>query len=207
MLHSATMSNARTAYFGYGSLVNRETLRTTYIETHRAVLKDWRRHWQSREHSNSSTGNRDIALLSVHRHIGYEISGLLIIDDRKNLEAVDRREEHYDRERIPLSGIEIEPANVQAALPEELYVYVARKPSDMPCDCKLLQSYLDAVMAGYLREFGEAGLNEFIQTTVGFNRSIICDRASPRYPRSIELTGNLSRYFDKLLDEAGARFY
>jgi cation transport regulator ChaC len=186
-------------YFGYGSLVNRQTLQTDYVAARPARLCGWRRHWQARPGELAPDGQR-IAMLSVHRRAGAHIDGLLIVDRLGNLPALDQREAHYDR--VLLSADE---AAVLAEASFETFVYVARATPQQP-DARLLQSYLDAVMAGFLREHGEAGLAAFLETTDGFEREIICDRSRPLYPRAVELPAALAAWFDKLLAAVGVRF-
>jgi hypothetical protein len=193
------------AYFGYGSLVNRETLRTAFVDTRRARLKGWRRHWQSRGIDLAPASADSVALLSVHPCPNCDLHGIVVFDRLAHLEEVDRREALYGRHRIPTGGIEFETQDAWAAAPEEIFVYVADQPADPGEDSKLLQSYLDAVMAGYLREFGEPGLRHFIETTIGFDREMICDRGQPLYPRSVEIDRGVARLFDRLLAEAGVR--
>ena len=60
-------------YFGFGSLVNKHTLRTSYVEIVPATLKGWRRHWQAR----TDTLEQDVALLSIHRDVSCNIKGIL----------------------------------------------------------------------------------------------------------------------------------
>ena len=47
-IEALAREGALIAYFGYGSLVNRATLRTNVVGAGRARLKGWRREWQGR---------------------------------------------------------------------------------------------------------------------------------------------------------------
>ncbi len=89
-------------------------------------------------------------------------------------------------------------------LPADLFVYVGMPPAEPAAPAKLLQSYLDAVLAGFLAEFGEAGLDRFFASTIGFARPLIVDRDKPRYPRPVELSAEIAREFDRRLAAAGA---
>lgn len=191
-------------YFGYGSLVNRLTLRTDYVATRRARLAGWRRHWQARG-VEAAQGLGEIALLSVHRHAASTISGMLVIDRAAHLAQVDLRESHYDRVALGAADIALHDAD-QAETPDSCHVYVARPEPEGEGKPRLLQSYLDAVMAGFLAEYGEEGVREFLVTTTGFERGIILDRAAPLYPRAVELAPAVARSFDALLADAGVRF-
>jgi hypothetical protein len=52
----------------------------------------------------------------------------------------------------------------------------------------ILLSYLDTVVQGYLREFGEAGAARFFETTTGWEAGIHDDRTDPVYPRAQDTT-------------------
>lgn len=169
------------AYFGFGSLVNRHTLRTSYVDLVPATLKGWRRHWQAR----TQTLDHPVALLSVHEDQACEIQGMLVVDRLENLPAVDEREEGYSRhvlstEQLVLHG--------DLLLPEEIYVYVADEDDAIADSGALLQSYLDAVLQGFHQVYGQAGVSGFVETTSSFDRVMIRDRAAPLYPRSVALS-------------------
>ena len=193
---------ALVGYFGYGSLVNRETLSTAFVAAYPARLAGWRRHWQSRGIERS--GEDEIALLSVHRHVESAIDGMLIIDRAEHMEDVDLREARYDREPIRREHLTL-TGSVPDEFPEELFVYVGKPSAPPQMPPKLLQSYLDVVLAGYLREYGETGLAGFLQSTIGFERAIIRDRDVPVYSRARPLSRELAERFDSLLADAGVR--
>ena len=193
-------------YFGYGSLVNRHTLRTLYVATRRARLSGWRRHWQGRGVEIAGDVG-EIALLSVHRHPAAVISGMLVVDRAAHLPEIDLRERHYDRVTLAAGELalhEAAPAGGQS--PGQCHVYVARPELKCGREPRLLQSYLDAVMAGFLAEYGEEGVREFVATTAGFDREAILDRHAPLYPRAVELPPATAKRFDALLVDAGVRF-
>jgi hypothetical protein len=48
-------------------------------------------------------------------------------------------------------------------------------------------SYVDCVLQGYLREFGEGGLDRFVASTEGWERTFVDDRDRPLYPRHVKL--------------------
>ena len=184
-------------YFGFGSLVNRDTLRTNYVDTIPAALKGWRRHWQAR----TQTLADDIALLSVHVDPGSVIKGLIVIDHAENLAAVDEREAGYTRVQLTLQDLEL--FDIQARIPERLYVYVADEGSGRD-EGRLLQSYLDAVMQGFYRLYGEEGVAHFVDTTANFDRHIIADRHDPQYPRSVILSQHETMIIDQELRRSSA---
>jgi hypothetical protein len=196
--------NETIGYFGYGSLVNRETYGEGVIFASPARLRGWRRHWQSR--GLDEVDRAHIALLSVHRHAPATIGGMLIVDRHDNLEALDRREARYDRIVIPREEFEILVEHETGIIPEEIYLYVGRPVADADPAPLLLQSYLDTVLAGFLREHGEAGLEAFVATTAGFNRRIVQDRKKPYYSRAVAIPEDLALRFDEMLSRAGVEF-
>ena len=156
-------------YFGYGSLVNLDTLRTPYHSSHRATLKGWRRLWVSSE--------TDRALLSVERCPESRIEGLVISDASSSLSSLDARESGYSRHE--LSPNELEWHDSPSPECQQCFLYI--------CDSQeqggtILRSYLDAVAQGYLRQFGESGLHNFISTTRNFDIPITEDRESLTIP-------------------------
>lgn len=228
------MSDGLMAYFGYGSLVNLETLRTEYVAAYPACLKGWRRHWQSRKASSTAqisgrstqsgeeqrlwqaalaaaggeqgVSIEDIALLSVHRDPHCEIDGMLIVDRLSALPALDDRERLYDRTvltagTVRMTGGSDLPDGVD---PENLFVYVGQENAGG--EICLLQSYLDAVMAGFFHAHGEEGVKRFIATTTGFKRRMVRDRMHPVYPRAVQIDTRQAALFDDLLLEAGVIF-
>lgn len=192
------MTKQLVGYFGFGSLVNTATLRTDYIETIPVALKGWRRHWQGRP----AVDDPEIALLSIHKYDNAQLYGLIVVDSLENLEAVDEREQGYQRVQLSHDDFHAQGRD----LPANLYVYVANAANEPDSQPPLLQSYLDAVMQGYLNEYGSNGLAHFIETTIGFEREIILDRSQPRYPRAIKLDQTSAELFDNTLRSAGVLF-
>lgn len=189
------MTGDLVGYFGYGSLVNRHTLRTAYVGAVRAELTGFRREWGLR----SQSAERNISGLTVSQDPRSAVQGLVVIDRAANLADVDRREDHYDRVAIEVAALDLDgPCEVS-----EFYVYSA-KPDYRGAgsrDHPILQSYLDAVFQGYRREFGDAGLRRFVTETTGWHATVLRDRAAPIYPRAVELTAGERRLFDELLEE------
>ncbi|OCW58027.1 hypothetical protein AWJ14_04045 [Hoeflea olei] len=145
--------------------------------------------------------------MSAHPAPGAAIDGLLVIDHARNLEAVDAREFRYHRREIALSNLgfagEVPALARQADIP--LYVYEARTehpPVEGPC--AILRSYLDAVMQGFLHEFGEAGLHRFVDETEAFDMPIHEDRHAPVYARAVTLTPAEVVLFDAALSSRQA---
>ena len=88
------------AYFGYGSLVNLETLQTPYISAHRARLTGWRRAWLARPKIPGGYAPiSGLAFLSAERCENTTIEGIVVVDQRSSLPSLDQREALYDRNR------------------------------------------------------------------------------------------------------------
>ena len=68
----------------------------------------------------------------------------------------------------------------------------------------MLLSYVDVVVQGYLREFGEDGVAQFFATTDGWDAPILDDRADPVYPRHQALTAKERAFTDRHLADVGA---
>lgn len=187
------------AYFGYGSLVNRRTLRTKFLGIRRARVQGWRRFWLPREASAA------MALLSVHPSTTYAIEGVVVYDLADHLPSVDEREAGYSRRIVDLSCLRIDNPPV-ADVP--IYIYEAHRGAADASDLQatILQSYLDAVMQGFHTLYGEAGLRRFVDETHGFETTILRDRSRPRYPRAVSLHGCEAELFDRLVIDRGARF-
>ena len=187
-------TSSQIAYFGYGSLVNLDTLRTPYISVHRARLKGWRRVWLSRPKlPDDFAPDNNVALLSVEPDKNSTIEGLIITDHKSSLPSLDEREALYDRVNLKRSNLHFldgDPLKTD----EEVYLYVAQYP---PAENKtqILRSYLDAVMQGYLTQFSEEGVRSFMATTANFDCEILEDRASPIYPRAVALSAEEQELF------------
>lgn len=186
------------AYFGYGSLVNKHTLRTRFLGIRRARVEGWRRLWLPR------TENEDSAVLSVERAEGHAIEGVVVYDHADHLPAVDEREAGYDRRIVDLTRLRIENPPV-GDVPIHIYEALRGTPNAEETRAAILQSYLDAVMQGFRMLYGDEGARRFVTETEGFETDILCDRLSPRYPRPVALEQGEAAFFDGLVMQRGAR--
>lgn len=179
-------------FFGYGSLVNRAT--HGYATAWRASLGGWRRVWRY-------TSARHAPYLTATPCAHSTIEGLVAQVPGGDWRALDLREEGYIR--VP-PGPALEIAGAPT-LDVQLYMVPpqsALAPQPRP---PILLSYVDAVLQGYLREFGEGGVARFMATTDGFAAPILDDRAAPRYPRAQTLTATERSLVDAALAAAGAQ--
>lgn len=200
-------------YFGYGSLVNRRTLRSDIVAALPARLKGWRRTWRPRPVMEPDTvpgaalmGGLTPSLLSAHPDPGAAIDGLLVIDFLANLPEIDTREFRYHRREITLDaldlgpGLSAAPAGFRLDPGLRLHIYEARTehpPADGPSP--ILRSYLDAVLQGFLREFGADGVHRFVTETDAFHTPIHEDRHAPLYPRAVTLSQAETELFEHAL--------
>ncbi|SOE08604.1 hypothetical protein SAMN05877838_0328 [Hoeflea halophila] len=207
-------------YFGYGSLVNRATLTHGHVAAHPARLKGWRRTWRPRPDMGAVTGEhgpgagaglpQELApsLLTAHRAAGAAIDGLLVIDFAVNLPGIDAREFRYHRRDIRLADLEFDASGADSGqwpghgLGDGIRLHVYEARTEHPVSegpAPILRSYLDAVLQGFLREFGPESVHRFIAETDAFHTPIHEDRAAPLYPRAVRLSPAEIELFDAAL--------
>ena len=180
-------------FFGYGSLVNRAT--HAFDDAHPAQLCGWRRAWR---HTNL----RQRAFLTAGPASEDSIiDGLVAHVPGDDWAALDEREHGYERTRVTelIRHSVGRPVHVQVyAIPEGKY--------GVPDVCHpVLLSYIDVVVQGYLREFGEAGVARFFDTTDGWEAPILDDRAAPIYARHQVLSADEHALVADHLARVGAR--
>jgi len=178
-------------FFGYGSLVNRDT--HIYADAHRAQLHGWQRAWVR-------TDARDVVFLTAVPNPKAQIDGLIAAVPDADWAALDLRETGYDR--LPSGGA------VTHDLPETLDIAHYAVPSAAMREGgeqMILLSYLDVVVQGYLREFGAAGVSRFFETTSGWDTPILNDRSAPQYPRAQALARQETALVDQHLALLSAR--
>ncbi|WP_116086700.1 gamma-glutamylcyclotransferase family protein [Tropicimonas sp. IMCC34011] len=156
-------------FFGYGSLVNAAT--HSYPDARPARLDGWRRVWRH-------TSLRPAVFLSVEEAEGSAIHGLTADVPGADWTALDIREGAYRRHKVRVTELPGE-TQIEAqvyAVPEGDEVAGLRHP--------ILLSYLDAVVQGFVRVFGEDGAAGFFETTAGWDIPVRDDRDAPIYPRA-----------------------
>lgn len=157
-------------FFGYGSLVNRAT--HDYARVRPARVKGWRRVWRH-------TPLRPVAFLTAVPCPASEIDGLVAEVPGGDWSALDAREMAYDRVDASDAVVLGRDAGTRIAI-----YHIAEGRHGAP-DARhpALLSYLDVVVQGYLREFGEVGAQAFFDTTDGWDAPVLDDRTAPVYPR------------------------
>lgn len=177
-------------FFGYGSLVNRST--HGWPDARPATLPGWRRVWVH-------TALRPVAYLSVERAAA-EIDGLTAEVVAGDWAALDAREAAYDKH--PVAAL---CHTARTTLPVQVYAVASRHAAAPDIRHPILLSYIDVVVQGYLRTFGEAGVDRFFATTAGWDAPVLDDRAAPRYPRHQTLTAAETARVDARLAATGCR--
>ena len=187
------MSSPWINYFGYGSLVNRET-RPKGEQAFNVTLNGWQRVWNHRV--TKTVARHACTSLSVEPAQG-AIQGVLVQIPEHELHALDQRESGYERMCLDASEFVL-PKDLHV---QQVYVYRSLQHNRFLADGKhpVTQSYVDCVMAGYLKRFGDEGLQQLLQSTRGWDRPMLDDRHAPTYPRHVKLSAEQHRYFDRLL--------
>ncbi len=161
-------------FFGYGSLVNRAT--HAFQNARRARIAGWRRAWRHVE-------GRTVAFLTAVPDTASEFAGLVAAVPSADWTHLDQREHSYDRVRAIGVQHDLDPI-------PEIHIYHAPPERHVAASTlrPVLRSYIDVVVQGYLREFGEGGVAEFFATTSGWDAPILDDRSAPIYSRHQNLT-------------------
>lgn len=179
-------------FFGYGSLVNRNTHDFTPI--HVARITGWRRVWHR-------APIRPAAFLSVVPDTSSVIEGVIAPVPNDDWAALDKRETAYDRIDVT-DGVGHGADNVRDV---SIYAIPSGSPAPPNAEHPILLSYVDTVLQGYLLEFGEDGAKDFVTTTEGWEYPVMDDRAAPVYPRAQALSDDERGFVNDLLSLARAR--
>lgn len=189
-------------YFGYGSLVNRDT-RPASEPFSPATVDGWRRAWAHpvdnvRAASVSEWSENDhiplgYTVLTVEQAEGVQIDGVQVSISASDLPALDARERGYSRCSV---------ASTKSTDPVAIYVSNSAHADRACSDYPLLQSYVDCVLAGFLAVFGWDGVDRFIATTQGWSAPVLADRQAPLYPRAVMLSDELLAAFDERIAAA-----
>ncbi|MCG6903322.1 MAG: gamma-glutamylcyclotransferase [Rhodobacter sp.] len=179
-------------FFGYGSLVNRAT--HAFSDAYPARLTGWRRAWRH-------TQLRPVAFLTAVPAPGHVIDGLVAHVPGDDWAALDERERAYDRTPVTDSMDHGVPRDIHV----QVYAIPHGKHGQPDRAHPVLLSYLEVVVQGYLREFGEAGVQRFFETTDGWDAPILDDRAAPIYSRHQRLEPHERVLLHDWLAQIGAR--
>lgn len=166
-------------YFGFGSLVNEQTL-PEGTQWQRATLKGWRRSWR-----HPIEGEQHWAAMDVLPDANSSIDGLLVVGGGEIDEYLLQRESGYQAQELEHGHFELAQPLMAHAAP---CLWTSKSPRHQHEGFWLMQSYVDVVMTGYLRHFGEDGLERFVASTDNWHLPAFDDRNDPRYPRWVELS-------------------
>lgn len=211
------MTEQFVTYFGYGSLVNRDT-RPADEQAFPARLYGWRRVWGHRvgtTDSASSGTHRSCCSLSVEKcsnqqHINDNLSnnstvrcndfidGVVVTIPLADLPALDQREDGYDRVQIPASEFDLPTRCIAQQI--HMYVSDAAHSGRSNRQYPILQSYIDCVLAGYCAVFNQVGMQHFVESTIGWDGFIENERSKPRYPRAVQLSDSQLALFDSVIN-------
>jgi cation transport protein ChaC len=180
--------------FGYGSLVNRRARRQD-LEAKPAVVCGWRRMWGH----CVATENGNVCALTITPEARATVAGVVVLEQRNNLAALDAREIGYKRVSVSLAVEPAsDPANREAG---EAFTYTSASEA-----CKrgsrefpIWRSYLECVLAGFLDLGGEEAARNFVLSTDGWDTPLLDDRTAPKYMRSILLPTDIQDEVDRLI--------
>ncbi|GAB4515949.1 MAG: gamma-glutamylcyclotransferase [Roseibium sp.] len=186
-------------YFGYGSLVNIDTIAPD-VEVTPGTLTGWRREWKVCGEGEDGQGR---CALSVREAPGSEIRGVMAREPHTRLKDLQDREKRYVK--VGAVGDAFRCDARRQPGPGDLFLFRAaplhyRWGSDTH---PILQSYLDCVLAGFFRTWGEAGIDHFLETTDGWHVPVLKDRQRPHYPRRVDLAPELADLIDSKLKSLG----
>ncbi|TYC63402.1 gamma-glutamylcyclotransferase [Rhodobacterales bacterium] len=189
-------------YFGYGSLVNIDTI-PAGVDVTPGRLANWKREWKVCGTGENGLGR---CALTVREAPGSEIRGVVAREPLSGLGALREREKRYDIVEGISAAFQCEALGNPG--PEGLFLFRASAPHYMwgTDTHPILQSYLDCVLAGYFRIWGEEGIDHFLETTDGWQVPVLADRSAPHYVRSVILSDELADLIDGKLRQLGVSY-
>ncbi|GAA6182011.1 MULTISPECIES: gamma-glutamylcyclotransferase family protein [unclassified Shimia] len=180
-------------FFGFGSLVNTRT--HPYADVQAARLSGWRRTWRHTE-------LRPIAFLTVEPAPNTVIDGVIAHVPNNDWVTLDAREYAYDRVDVTSEISHKNTNDIDIAL----YAVPDHVKAQPDVRHPILLSYLDVVVQGYAEIFGKAGVENFFETTTGWDVPVIDDRSDPIYPRHQTLSASDISLVDQYLAQKDITF-
>ncbi|WP_305985092.1 gamma-glutamylcyclotransferase family protein [Roseibium sp. MMSF_3544] len=189
-------------YFGYGSLVNLDTIPAN-AEATPGKLRGWVREWRVCGMGQNGQGR---CALSVREDPDKEIWGVMVREPRSRLEDLEKREKRYRKVEAVGEAFRCEAEQKQG--PDDLFVFVAAPEHHRwgTEDHPILQSYLDCVLAGFFRFWGEDGIEHFLESTDGWHVPVLRDRHRPAYPRAVSLPDMVIGAIDEAMSRRDLSF-
>ncbi len=184
--------------FGYGSLVNRATLPEDSVSA-RVRVRGWRRAWR---HSVGSDAGRRCTL-TVIPDPNCSILGTVVAQPGHHDDTMQRREALYHRVDIPSDDVDWLDQRPDGW--PEPFIHVGEPAYNRPGDHDhpVLLSYVETVMSGFFRTFGDDGPRHFLETTADWHVPVMDDRTAPIYSRATQIDDIERSLIDGLLDEIG----
>ena len=137
--------------------------------------------------------------LSLRMNQGKKCAGVLFPITAPQLALLDVREEGY--ERVMVAAQDINPlAPLFGGINGRIFTYIAETENAPSTTNPIVQSEVDAILTGCLREHGEPFAREVVQTTSGWQGPWLNDRQAPRFPFSNHDQQFVTR-IDRLLAE------
>jgi len=188
---TGTLSFMQHYVFGYGSLFSKESRANTAHTPHAslATLLDFARSWCFEDPEG-------YCALGITQATNNAVNGVLVHVEPHQLPYFDVRETGYRR-------VDVTQQLATRELLEQgdtVWTYIIEHPA-LPCVCHpITQTYLDVVLVGCL-EYGHASAREFMETTDGWERTLINDRDTPIFKRGLRTAP--FNHIDSLLTEFG----
>ncbi|MDN3718857.1 gamma-glutamylcyclotransferase family protein [Roseibium salinum] len=137
-------------YFGYGSLVNSDTIPAA-MEVTPGRLRGWVREWRVCGEGEDGQGR---CALTVREDAETEILGVMAREPRAGLKALELREQRYHRVEAIGSCFRCDARKSPG--PEDMFLFrAAPEHQRWGTDAyPILQSYLDCVLAGFFSASG-----------------------------------------------------
>ena len=198
--------------FGYGSLVNADTLRRKDVSVMEARLPGWERVWSHRiHHADPRTKELRYPLaLSIRPRSSVTIWGVALCGLSQDEAATVRsRELYYDTVEVTL---ETRGARAEPWRPMQAYTYVSPEgwqgAAEVAAAAKyeIWRSYVHVVLKGFADFYQEPGLHHFMETTSGWHAPYLEDHP-PRYPRRalVDIAASQEEKFNELVHTAIVR--
>lgn len=201
--------NGDSYYFGYGSLVNRQT-RDAAEPWFEATLNGWIRQWAhqaKRPWSLQNSRGSGVCAVTVIERENSSIDGVLVPIASADLPQLDEREAGYHRVMLPMSAFTFHRQPGGLTEDSQVTVYVSNENNNEWAnrDTPLITSYVHCVMAGFEDVYGADGLERFMLTTEGWSLPLLDDRHQPLYPRAVALNTQRQSRFDRYLQDYALR--
>ncbi|MES2784729.1 MAG: gamma-glutamylcyclotransferase family protein [Pseudomonadota bacterium] len=185
---SLTNRLVRMPLFGYGSLVNADTLHRADVAVLEARLSGWERVWSHRIPNSDALAEepRYPLALSIQQRVGTTIWGVALCGlSMQEAAALRSRELFYEILEVDLE-VRSAPDDPWRSL--QAYTYVSppdwKEAADIATGARyeIWRSYVHVVLKGFMDFYKEPGLSHFISTTSGWAQPYLEDDP-PRYPR------------------------